>query len=309
MRALIAGVSGFIGSALTRKLVEEGHEVHAVVRRDPGDGQAAFDLGARRIDVSRLPGGSLTGVDVVFCLVGAPLVPRRWGLERRESLRASRIQTTDVLARAIATAQDAPPVFISMSATGYYGSRGDEILDEGSTAGSGFLAELCRAWEAATAPARDRGVRVAYVRTGIVLGPGGGALATLRPLFSHGLGARLGSGRQWTSWISLDDAVTGLQTVAANADLAGAVNLVSPNPVRNDTFTEALAASVGRPSRLVVPRAVLVGAVGKRVADEFVLASQRVVPRRLQGVGMTWAHPDIDRALAASEPSASAVIG
>jgi len=300
MRVLIAGASGFIGSALARRLREEGHEVHAVVRRNPGPGEAAFDLERRRVDLSRLPGGSLAGIDVVYCLVGAPLVPRRWGLERRESLRASRIQTTDVLARAIATAESAPPVLVSMSATGYYGSRGDEILDESSTAGSGFLAELCRAWEAATSPARDRGVRVACVRTGMVLGSGGGALKTLLPLFSHGLGARLGTGRQWTSWIALEDAVSGLIAVGTSHELAGSVNLVAPNPVRNDTFTEALAASVGRPARLVVPRAVLVGAAGKRVTDEFILASQRVIPRRLQAAGMIWAAPDIDRALGSS---------
>jgi hypothetical protein len=300
MRVLLAGASGFIGSELAARLQREGHTINRIVRRDPGPGDALLESDPRHLDLSRLPGGSLTGIDAVFSIVGEPLVPRRWGPEKREAIRASRIQTTDLIARAIAAADEPPPVFVSMSAVGYYGDRGDEVLDEGSSAGSGFVADLCRSWEAATSPARERGVRVAFARSGIVLGAGGGVLATLLPLFRYGLGARLGNGRQWTSWISRPDAVSGLLEMARNETLSGAVNLVGPNPVRNATFTSTLGAVIGRPALLTAPRAAIVAIAGRRVADEFVLASARVLPKRLEAAGMNFEYPELTGALAAA---------
>ena len=306
MRVLVAGASGFIGSALVNRLLQEGHEVNRVVRRDPLPGDALLEEpDYSTASTSPVASGRpvrLTGIDAVFSIVGEPLVPRRWGPTRQRPgrSRASRISTTtDIMARAIAASEQPPPVFVSMSAVGYYGNRGDELLDEGSSAGSGILADLCRSWEAATSPARERGVRVAFARAGIVLAAGGGVLATMLPLFRHGLGGRLGSGRQWMSWISRPDAVTGLLEMASNPALSGAVNLVAPNPVRNATFTSTLAAVIGRPALLAVPRPAILALTGRRVADEFVLASSRVMPRRLEAAGMTFLHSDLTTALAA----------
>ncbi|MCU1490695.1 MAG: hypothetical protein JWM85_2100 [Acidimicrobiaceae bacterium] len=239
------------------------------------------------LDVSRLPGG-LEAVDAVFHLAGEPITPRRWGMKKRELIRASRTVTTDVISRALAACDLPPRVLVSGSAVGFYGDRGDSVLDEESGVGAGFLAEVCRAWEEATAPARQAGVRVVTVRTGMVLGAGGGLLSTLVPLFRLGLGARLASGRQWTSWIALSDHAAAMIHAATTESLSGPCNLVAPEPVRNSEFTAALATALHRRAVLSAPRPALEVALGRRTTAELVCASQRVVPRALKASGFRF---------------------
>ncbi len=297
MRTLVSGASGFIGRALVSRLGADGHDVARVVRRDPGAGEVLLDVGARRVDASRLPAATLDGFDAVFHLMGDPITPTRWGPIKREAIRASRVSSTYALARALG-ALDAPPaVLVCASAIGVYGDRGEEVLDEESAGGTGFLAEVCRAWEAAAAPARDRGIRVVHARLGIVLGRGGGYLAGQLPLFRLGLGARLGNGRQWQSWIALDDAVGALIHAATDEALSGPCNIVAPEPVRNATLTDAIAASVHRRARLAVPAWALRLALGA-TAHEIALTSQRVVPARLSATGFVHRFADLSSALA-----------
>ncbi|MFZ0059335.1 MAG: TIGR01777 family oxidoreductase [Acidimicrobiales bacterium] len=300
MRMLVSGSGGLIGRALVARLASDGHSVHRLVRGAPAPGEAAFDLAGRRLDLSGLPGGDLDRIDAVFHLSGARLTPVRWGRAKRESVRASRVVTTDLLARAIAAADTPPTVFVSASAVGYYGSRDDEELDETSLPGSGFLAELCRAWEAAAAPARDAGIRVVNIRTGIVLARANPLIEMQLPIFRAGLGPHLGSGRQWMSWIALDDEVAAIIHTALTPAVDGPCNLTAPNPARNAEFAEAFARAVRRRSLYGIPRFVLDAALGREVVEEITLASQRVLPRNLVDTGFSFAYPRLDGALAAA---------
>jgi uncharacterized protein (TIGR01777 family) len=300
MRMLVSGSHGLIGRALVARLEADGHAVHRVVRGNPAGGEAVFDLPARRVDLSRLPGGNLDRIDAVFHLSGERLTPRRWSRAKRERVRASRLVTTDLLARAVAASDTPPAVFVSASAVGYYGSRADELLDEASAPGDGFLAELCRAWEAAAAPARDAGVRVVTIRTGIVLAAANPLLGLQLPLFRAGLGAHLGSGRQWMSWIALDDEVAAIIHTALTPAVEGPCNLTAPHPARNLEFTEAFARAVHRRSVYGVPRFALELAMGRETVGAITLASQRAQPRRLTETGFTFTYPDLDDALAAA---------
>ena len=286
MRMLVSGSHGLIGRALVARLEADGHAVHRVVRGNPAEGEAAFDLPARRVDLSRLPGGNLDRIDAVFHLSGERLTPRRWNRAKRERVRASRLVTTDV--------------FVSASAVGYYGSRADELLDEASAPGDGFLAELCRAWEAAAAPARDAGIRVVTIRTGIVLAAANPLIGLQLPLFRAGLGAHLGSGRQWMSWIALNDEVAAIIHTALTPAVEGPCNLTAPNPARNIEFTDAFARAVHRHSVYGVPRFALELAMGRETVGAITLASQRAQPRRLTETGFTFTYPDLDDALAAA---------
>jgi uncharacterized protein len=296
MRALIFGAGGFIGRALVAELERRGDEVVTVRLGAPRTGSVGLDVAARHLLAIDGTDG-LSGIDLVVHLAGERITPARWGPAKRERIRSSRIATTEALARAIARSETPPPVFVSGSATGYYGSRGEELLDESSTGGDGFLAEVCRGWESATAAAREAGVRVVTVRSGVVLDSSGGMLGSLLPPFRRGLGSRLGSGRQWMSCISLADEVAAICHLATNASSSGAYNLCAPEPIRNAAFTDALGRALGRRARLVAPRAVLRLALGRRTTDEFLLASQRVVPTRLVAEGFAFAHPSIDLAL------------
>ena len=296
MRTLVSGASGFIGRALLDRLRQDGHDVSCIVRHDPRPGDVLFDAASRSLDASRLPGGTLDGFDAVFHLAGAPIPLRRWGARTRELIRASRVTTTLALARALAATDAPPPVLVCASAIGIYGERGEEVLDEQSAAGEGFLAEVCRAWEAAAAPARAAGIRVVAARTGLVLGAGGGLVKAQLPAFRAGLGARLGSGRQWQSWISLTDEIEALLHAAACDELDGPCDLVAPEPVRNAELTDALAAALGRRARLALPAPLLALALGES-AREMALASQRVIPRRLQETGFTHRLPDLHTTL------------
>lgn len=296
MRVLLSGAGGFIGSALAEALRSRGDVVVPVTRHPGGPGEVGFDLRAGRLDTSRLPGGTLEGVDASVHLAGAPIIGR-WTTRRQEEIRSSRIALGDLIARSLAALERRPAVHVTGSAIGIYGDRGEELLDESSETGTGFLADVCRAWEAAAEPAAAAGVRTVAVRTGIVIGRGG-ALGPQLPLFKLGLGGRLGSGRQWVSWISLRDEVGAILHALADGELTGAVNATSPNPVRNGEFTAALARALRRPAVLAVPAAALKLALGAGPAEEMLLASQRVRPSRLLERDYRFAEPTLEEALA-----------
>jgi uncharacterized protein (TIGR01777 family) len=302
----VSGASGLIGRALTASLVADGHRVIPLVRPSSGpapQGAAGsrftgdhieWDPVARTIDAA-----ALEGLDAVVHLAGAGVAARPWTKAHRRAVRDSRVDGTSLLAATLARLGAKPRVLVSGSAIGYYGSRGDLLLPEDAGPGDDFLARVCVAWEAATAPAAQAGIRVSTVRTGQVLAPHGGALGPQRPLFRVGLGARAGTGAQWVSWIHLEDEVDAIRHVLDRDDVAGPVNLVAPNPVRNADFAGAFAASFGRRARLTIPRWVTVapGGVGPLV-DSLLFASQRVVPRVLERTGFRFRYPRLSEALA-----------
>jgi uncharacterized protein (TIGR01777 family) len=229
-------------------------------------------------------------------LAGAGIA-QRWSSSQKRSIRASRVNGTSALAHALAALPEKPSAFVSGSAIGYYGShRGDELLDESSSAGSDFLAATAREWEHATQPAADAGIRVALMRTGIVLGVDGGALRKMVLPFRLGAGGPMGSGQQWMSWIDIDDMVRVLRFVADSMQMSGAVNAVAPNPVRNDEFARVLGRVLRRPALLPMPAVALRMLLGE-MADGTILASQRVIPKKLAGAGFEFRHPQIEEAL------------
>lgn len=298
MRVLVSGSTGFIGAELTRRLRARGDVVVPVTRRRPDLGEVGVDLEAGRLDTSRLPGGTLEGVDASVHLAGAPIIGR-WSAAKMERIRSSRIAVGDLLARSLAALERPPSVHVTGSAVGYYGNRGEEVLEESSGPGEGFLPDVCRAWEAAVEPAATAGVRTVAVRTGVVIGPGG-MLGPQLLVFRLGLGGRLGDGRQWTSWISLEDEVRILLRALDDPALSGPVNATAPNPVRNEEYTAALGHLLKRPTVLSVPAVVLRLALGDGPADEMLLASQRAVPARLAAAGHGFSHERIEDALAAA---------
>lgn len=294
MRVVVSGSSGLIGQAIVTALRARGDEVTTLVRRAPSAGEAAWDPPAGSIDA-----GAIDGADAVVHLAGAGIGDKRWSAVRRHEIVASRVQSTALLARTLAELSRPPAVMVSASAVGYYGDRGDEILTEDSDPGSGFLADVCRAWEHAAEPAVAAGVRVVALRSGVVLSAHGGALARQLPLFRAGVGGRLGSGRQWLSWISLDDEVAVILRALDDPSLQGPVNATAPAPVTNREFTRALGRALHRPSVLAVPGLALRVALGSDFASEMVLAGQRVLPATLTANGFTFDHAEIGTALEA----------
>ncbi len=287
----ITGSSGLIGSALVRALEQAGHTVRRLVRRDAhGPDEASWDPAHGATDSS-----AIDGIDAVINLAGEPL-DQRWTRAARRRIRSSRVEGTSLIARMIASAAARPRVLVSASAMGIYGNRGDEILDESSTPGRGFAADVCQEWERATEPASDAGVRVVHLRTGLVLARHGGALARMLPAFRLGIGGRMGNGRQWMSWIALPDAIAAILFVLREDGISGAVNIGSPNPVTNAEFTRVLARVLGRPAVVPVPALALELAFG-RMADETVLASQRMRPRRLLEAGFEFGYPTLEGAV------------
>ncbi|MEE8497876.1 MAG: TIGR01777 family oxidoreductase [Acidimicrobiia bacterium] len=302
MRVLIAGSSGVIGEALVEALADRGDEVVRLLRpQSPGDG-AAWDPVAGTIEL-----GAVEGFDAVVNLAGRGIGDKRWTRAEKQRLWDSRVDSTRLLADTIAALQHPPAVVVNASAVGYYGDGGGSILTESSTSGSGFLADLCVAWEAATDPAIRPGIRVVNLRSGIVLSVAGGALGRLMAPFGPrwlspfrwGLGGPVGAGRQWWSWISLGDEVRAILHVL-DTEVAGPVNLVAPNPVTNRDFTRALGRVLRRPAFLPVPGFALRLLLGSELADALVLEGQRVTPDVLLESGFEFEHPDIDDGLRAA---------
>jgi uncharacterized protein len=295
MRVAITGSSGLLGSALAAALRADGQQVTRLVRHAPRQpGEVRWDP---QIAGGRIAPGVLDGVDAVVNLSGAPIAARPWTPARKQVLRASRIQSTTALVSALARAQHPPAVLLSGSAVGWYGDTGDREVDESAPAGTGFLADLVRDWEAAAQPARQAGLRVATLRSGIVLSRRGGMLGPLLPLFRLGLGARIGAGTQYISWISVTDHVAAVRYLLDHAEIDGPVNLTAPAPVTNAEFTAGLARAVHRPALLRVPGPVLRAGLGEMSAE--LLGSQRVLPGRLLAAGFAFRHPDLASALTA----------
>ena len=296
MRVVISGATGLIGTALTDHLRAEGHQVVGLVRGRPGPNDVQGDPAA-----GVLPDDALDGAQAVINLAGAGIGDHRWTDAYKAELRDSRLRATGVLAERIAergTSGDGPSVLLNASAIGYYGPRSDEELDETSAGGDDFLARLCHDWEAATAPAANAGARVAFLRTGIVLTPKGGALKKLLPLFRFGLGGRFGNGKQWQSWVSLPDEVAAI-THLLTADVEGPVNLTAPNPVTNVEFTRVLGQVMKRPALLFVPKFGPKLLLGSELADALLFTGQRVLPQVLQQSGYRFQHETLDAALRA----------
>jgi uncharacterized protein len=286
----IAGSSGLIGSALVNALRSADHHVLRIVRRAPANAsELHWDPDSGELDTE-----ALSGVDAVVNMCGINVGRRRWSGAFKQNLRDSRITPTEVLSAAVADA--GVGVLVNASAVGFYGDTRDRAVDETASAGSGFLAQLCVDWEAMTAPARDAGVRVVLARTGVVLAAAGGALRQLRPLFSVGLGARLGSGRQYLSWISLEDTVRAVQFAISDERLSGPVNLTGPAPVTNAEFTAALGRAVSRRTPLAVPGFAIRAALGE-FADETLLSGQRAIPAALERAGFEFHHNTVGEAL------------
>lgn len=299
MRVAVTGSSGLIGRAVVERLHRGGHQAIPVLRGEAG-GQSAGGTPAVFWDPAEgeIDGAGLEGLDAVIHLAGEPIAARRWSPRQKRRITESRSRGTRVLAEALACLREPPEVLVSASAIGWYGSRGDERLDESSGPGDDFLAGVCRDWEAAAAPARDAGIRVCHPRTGIVLSPAGGALASLLTPFRLGLGGRVGDGSQWMSWITLDDEVSALMWLL-RADLDGPVNLTAPNPVTNREFTAVLGRALRRPTLLPTPKLALTARLGRELAEALLYSSARVMPSVLEADGFEFAHPQLAPALKA----------
>lgn len=289
MKVVVSGASGLIGGALVPALRDAGHEVVTLVRRSPASPEEVHWNPAEE----ELDPGALSEADAIVNLSGAT-IGRRWNDQRKREILESRVGTTDLLARTAAALDRKPGVFLVAGPTGIYGNRDDEVLTEESELGTGFLADVGRAWEAAAQPARDAGIRVVDFRQGIVLSKEGGALERLLLPFKLGLGGRVGSGKQWWSWVELDDVVSAYH-FALDSDLAGPVNLVSPNPATNEQLVKALGRALHRPTVFPLP-AFAVRTVFGDMGEELLLDGQRVLPARLLDAGFTFAYPDLDSA-------------
>lgn len=293
MRILISGASGFVGRPLSSFLTSQGHSVVSLLRAtdrkqpnsitwDPEEGQATLQ--------------DFENFDAVIHLAGEPLTLTRWSKEKRDKILYSRTVGTMFLSHLLSVVSAPPQLFLSASAYGYYGDRADEILTEESGPGKGFLPNVCCAWEKASYAIENRGARVARTRFGMVLGPNGGALKQMILPYRLGLGGRLGSGRQWMSWIALDDLIRAVDHIIRTESLKGAINLVSPNPVRQEDFSKTLAELLHRPHFFSIPKWALKLRYGD-MADEFLLSSARVIPAKLLASNFTFNYPDLRSAL------------
>ena len=305
MKILVTGSTGLVGRALVAVLVKEGHSVCRLVRPGTNVNDEAGGFNVAWNPVTGELGGAAVGPDAVVNLAGASIADGRWTEKRKEELRASRVDTTRALIEALGKMNAKPTVLISASAIGYYGNRADEVLSEESAAGDGFLAEIVKDWEAEALKAELWRTRVVLARFGIILAREGGALAKMVTPFKLGLGGRLGSGKQWMSWIALEDVIgilklclerTPIQGAVNFAPVSGALNVVAPEPVTNAEFTKTLASALHRLAFFPAPKIGLRLALGREMADALLLASQRVVPKKLQQVGYTFQFPSLTSA-------------
>jgi uncharacterized protein len=295
MRILISGASGFLGSAIRPALAAAGHSSFALVRRTPGENELQWDP-ERPLDPQ-----TLNGFDAILHLAGKNIAGR-WTEHFKSEVRASRVDGTRTLATAAAESfrsTGTPNVFIAASAIGYYGNRGDEVLTEQSKPGSGFSAEVCQEWENAANPAAEAGIRVVNLRIGVVLAKHGGALQAMLPAFRLGLGGKVGDGRQYMSWIALDDVVGAFLFALTNDNLHGPVNVVAPQPVRNSEFVQALGKALNRPSIFPLPAFVVRTLFGE-MGESLLLGSALVRPAQLEAAGYTFRHSELDEALRAT---------
>ncbi|MGB4782110.1 TIGR01777 family oxidoreductase [Candidatus Methylomirabilis sp.] len=293
LHILVTGSTGFVGSALVPFLAAGGHRITRLVRVTPEHGiaEVQWDPEAGVIDTARLE-----GLDAVVHLAGENIATGRWTAEKKAKIRDSRVDGTRLLCDSLAGLKQPPKVMVCASATGYYGDRGDELLTEESASGTGFLAGVCREWEAAAKPAAQKGIRVVHLRFGMVLSGAGGALARLLQPFKIGLGGVLGTGHQYISWIALDDLLGVIAHALTTEALQGPVNAVTPNPVTNQEFTRTLGRIIGRFTPFAMP-AVAARLTFGEIADEVLLASQRVQPTRLLATGYRFRYPDLEGAL------------
>jgi uncharacterized protein len=291
---VVTGSSGLIGTALAAALEQRGDQVTRLVRSEPaaGAGEAHWDPAKGEIDAT-----AFEGQDAVVHLAGVGIGDHRWSETHKSAVLESRVLGTTLLARTLGRMDSPPPTLVSASAVGYYGDRGDEVLTEDSGPGTGFLTDVCRRWETATTAAADAGVRVVHARTGIVLSAAGGALKQMLLPFKLGLGGRIGSGRQWWSWIAIDDEVGAILHAAGDATVRGPLNLTAPEPATNEEFTRTLNRVLHRPTLLPTPTFALKAMFGREAVDEMFLGGQRAVPERLQESGYRFAFPSLEGAL------------
>jgi uncharacterized protein (TIGR01777 family) len=293
MKVVLTGASGLLGRALVSALRVDGHEVVRLVRRPPAaPDEAQWDPRSGHVDPA-----ALAGADAVINLAGPGLGDRPWTPARKRMLLEDRVSATRTIAEAMATAEPAPRVLLSMSGTGYYGTPGDQVVTEEAPQGEGYVAEIAAAWEQATAPAADAGIRVVRMRTGVVLSANGGAFGRLLPIFRLGLGGRLGSGRQWWSWVALSDYVSAVRFLLDHEEIDGPVNVTAPAPITNADLTKAMGRVLHRPTFTIAPGFAL--KLPLRDFAEDLLGGQRSVPQRLLDAGFTFEHPSFEPALRA----------
>ncbi|MDX6497872.1 MAG: uncharacterized protein QOG23_1132 [Blastocatellia bacterium] len=290
MKVLIAGASGMVGSALIPALEAEGAEVTRLVRTSAGAGEVEWHPNNDQIDATKLE-----GFDAIINFAGENIAGGRWTDDVKRKIHDSRVNGTHLLSEAIAGLKQQPKVFLCASATGIYGDRGDETLDEQSDSGGGFLAGVCREWEQATEPAAAAGVRTVNLRFGPILAREGGMLSKLLTPFKMGMGGKVGSGKQFISWVAIDDVVGAIKLALKDESIRGPLNIVSPRPVTNEEFTKTLGHVLSRPTALSVPAFAARLAFGE-MADEMLLTSQRVIPKRLNDAGFEFEYPELEGA-------------
>jgi uncharacterized protein len=293
MKILVSGSHGLVGKALTHSLTDDSHEVVRLVRREHTLGSAEVEWYP---DQGRIDAAHLEGIDAVVHLAGDNIAGGRWTAQKKRTIRESRVQGTTLLSHTLASLSRPPSVFISASAIGFYGNRGDESLTEKSPPGDDFLAKVCRDWEAATEAAVEKGIRTVYARFGVILDAREGALAKMMPPFRAGIGGKVGNGKQWMSWIALDDVIGSLKFLLEDKTISGPVNVVAPNPVTNEEFTKTLARTLSRPAIFPMPAFAARLAFGE-MADALLLSSQRVDPAVLQDNGFLFSWPTLEPAL------------
>ncbi len=295
MKVLVSGASGLVGGAVVQAFLDAGHDVSRLVRRriSVSENDYFWDPAAGKLDPV-----ALEGVDVLIHLGGDNIADGRWTPEKKKRIRDSRVDSTKLLAETAAKLERPPKTFLCASAIGFYGDRGNETLDEGSGPGTGYLPEVCQAWEAACQPARDKGIRVVNLRFGIILSPDGGPLANMLKPFKLGVGGKIGTGEQYYSWVSLPDVVRAMEFIIDVPSLEGPVNIVTPNPVTNLKFTKTLGAVLSRPTVLPMPAFAARLAFGE-MADGLLLASARVIPDKLRDAAFTFQHDQLGNCLQA----------